>query len=162
MPTVFLNALKWSPHIFPMPWRLLITHFSSCVTMFSQPSKGRVTFHAINTSFVACVSVLVPLCYHDYISATQASTSTTLPREAEKQRRCAVFLYVTVTWMSAAHITCPGPVSTLASVDKDKLQPSLTWQSSGLCKSLIWHSCLTLNGVFLLTWQPVSQCYDHR
>lgn len=75
------------------------------------------------------------------------------------------FLYVTVTWVSAAHITCPGPVSTvqtLASVDKDKPQPSLTWQSSRLCKSLIWHSCLTLNGVFLLTWQPFSQCYDRK
>lgn len=38
-------------------------------------------------------------------------------------------LRVRVTWMSGGQITCPGPVSTvqtLASVDKDKLQPSLT------------------------------------
>lgn len=50
------------------------------------------------------------------------------PRVALVKRR-AVFLHVTVTWMSGAQTTCPGPVSTaqaLASVDRDKLQRCLT------------------------------------
>lgn len=138
------------------------------MTVLSLSSAGRVIFHALNTSLVAMThsavaSVLVPPCYYDYISATRASKSNTYM--AEKVEAPCSILYVTVTWMSAAHVTCPGPVSTvqtLASVDKDKPQPSLTWQSSGLCKSLIWHSCLTLNGVFPLTWQHFSQCYDRR
>lgn len=131
----------------------------------SLPSAGRVIFHVLNTSVVvmthsAVASVLVPLCYHDYISTTWACLPCSQGREVEAL--CSI-LYVTVTWMNAAHYlpwACFHCANTHTSVDKDKPQPSLTWQSSGLCKSLIWHSCLTLNGVFLLTWQPFSQCYD--
>lgn len=55
----------------------------------------------------------------DYISATQASTGSS----------GVVLSHVTVTWLSGAAISRPGPVSTahtLASVDKDKPQPCLT------------------------------------
>ncbi len=156
-------------HIFSCVWHLLIKHLFSLVTVFSLSSAERVIFHVLNTSLVVmavsdAASVLIPLCYHNYISATWASTFNTYSQCREVEAASSG-LYVTVTWMSAAHVTCPEHVSavqTLASVDKDKPQPSLTWQSSGLCKSLIWHSCLTLNGVFLLTWQPFSQCYDHK
>lgn len=108
-----------------------------------------------------CASVLF---HHVTIITTQPKDLEHPYSQGRKIDTPCSALYVTVTWMSAAHITCPGPVSTvqtLASVE-DELKPSLTWQSSGLCKSLIWHSCLTLNGVFLLTWQPFSQCYDCR
>lgn len=112
----------------------------------------------------AVASGRVPLRYPDYISAACASTCNTGSQGREVDAPCSI-LYVTVTWMSATRITRPGPVctmQTLASVDKDKPQPSLTWQSSGLYKSLIWHSCLTLNGVFLLTWQLFPQCCDRK
>lgn len=46
--------------------------------------------------------------------------------------------------------TCPRALPAHASADKDKPQPSPKWQSGGLI--LIRHSCLTPNGVFLLTW----------
>lgn len=100
-----------------------------------------------------------------HVSHAAASACNTLAHEGREVGVPQSVLYVTFTWMNAAHTTGPGPASTaqtLASVDKDKPQPSPTWQSSGLCKSLIWHSCLTLNGVFLPTWQPSSQCYDRK
>lgn len=145
--------------------------FYSCYDIFQLcrtppppcPTVLLVMFQILSTSHVgmthgagaSCVSMITP-------HATRAPTRTTYSRGRKVEAPCSIF---TVTWVSAAHTTCPGPVSTvprLASVDKDKPQPSLTWQSSGLCGSLIWHSCLTPNGVFLLTWQPFSQCYDHK
>lgn len=87
-----------------------------------------------------------------------------LTRQRSRERRKAFYTLHLHGWVQHTQ-PGPGPASTaqtLASVDKDKPQPSPTWQSSGLCKSLIWHSCLTLNGVFLPTWQPSSQCYDRK
>lgn len=152
--------------IFLLLWHLLITQFISlwqCSLCYLECES----YFMCSTQAVwrqrSCV-VPVPLWYCDYISATWASLCNACSRGRKAETPWSI-LYVTVTWMSAAHITCPGPVSsvqTLAPLDKDKPQPSLTWQSSGLCKSLIWHSCLTLNGVFLFTWQRFSQCYDHK
>lgn len=103
------------------------------VTVLSTPSAGRVIFHVLNTSIIvmtnsAVASALAPLCYHDYLSATWASTCSTYSQHRNVEAPCSI-LYVAVTWMGAAHIICPGLVSTvqtLASVNKDHPQPSLT------------------------------------
>lgn len=63
------------PHIFLAFRRLLIMHSFSFVTALSLSSPV-VVFHVLHTSLAATThstvaSVLVPLCYHDYMSATR-------------------------------------------------------------------------------------------
>lgn len=107
-------------------------HSFSFVTVLSLSSPG-VVFHALHTGLAATTrgtvaSVLVPLRYRDYMSATRQPPRVTRSRSREVGAPQSV-LYVTFTWMSAAHTTGPGPASTaqtLASVDKDKPQPSPT------------------------------------
>lgn len=78
-----------------------------------------------------CSTQALTQCYVHLPWLHHVTIITTQPKDPEhtySQGTPCSALYVTVTWMSAEHITCPGPVSTVQTLTsvEDKLQPSLT------------------------------------
>lgn len=98
---------KRSPYFFP-PCNGIIK-----LCNFLPFLRQTLLFHVLNTLPPCCDGArgCCTPCYHDYISATPASTWPTFlfsPRRAAEARSLPFIIYVTVTWLSAAHATCPG------------------------------------------------------